>query len=71
MAKIRVIRLNERVFEVFIRGANGIAVPTEGNWEGARLVDDPWTLSPNIRKEKAAILKRIAEISPETEPKDP
>lgn len=65
MAKVRVSRLNERVFEVFIPGANGIAVRNDlTSWEGAKLVDDAWELSPGIRKEKATILKRIAELSP-------
>lgn len=68
MAKVRVSRLNKRVFEVFIPGANGIAVRNDlTSWKGAHLVDDEWELSPAIRKEKAAILKRIAELSPPPE----
>lgn len=71
MAKVRVTKLNERVFEVFIPGANGIAVRNDlVSWEGAKLVDDAWELSPGIRKEKAAILKRIAELSPAPQEKE-
>lgn len=53
MAKVKVAKLNERVFEVVIPGANGIAIRSE----------DGWDLSPGIRKEEEVILKRIAEIS--------
>ena len=66
MAKVRVTKLNERVFEVFIPGANGIAVQGDLTWEGAK----QWELSPGIRKEKAAILKRIAELSPAPQEKE-
>lgn len=59
MAKVKVTKLDERVFEVSIPGRNGIAVRAE----------DGWDLSPGIRKEEKAILKRIAEIStPQAEP---
>ena len=64
MAKVKVTKLDERIFEVSIPGANGIAVRSED-----KLDEGGWNLSPGIRKDEEAILKRIAEVSaPQAEP---